>query len=72
MIPLFRISSIFPLSTIKLCTRYVDLYPIFDSETGDLLDLLFANDKKEYKPEELVRLISPFYSEPTSDFLYLT
>lgn len=29
-----------------LTTRYIDLYPIFDSETGDLLDLLFANDKK--------------------------
>lgn len=50
-----------------LCTRYVDLYPIFDSETGDLSDLLLANDEKEYKPEELVRLISPFYiNEDTS------
>ena len=50
-----------------LCTRYVDLYPIFDRETGDLADLLLTNDGKEYKPEELVRLFSPFYiNEDTS------
>lgn len=50
-----------------LTTRYIDLYPIFDSNTGELLDLLFADDRKEYKPEELVRLISPFYiNEDTS------
>ena len=50
-----------------LCTRYVDLYPIFDRETGDLADLLLTNDGKEYKPEELVRLVSPFYiNEDTS------
>lgn len=50
-----------------LTTRYIDLYPIFNSKTGDLLDLLFADDTKEYKPEELVRLISPFYiNEDTS------
>lgn len=44
-----------------LTTRYIDLYPVFDNQTGELLDLLFADDKKEYKPEQLVRLISPFY-----------
>ena len=50
-----------------LCTRYVDLYPIFDRKTGDLADLLLTNDGKEYKPEELVRLVSPFYiNEDTS------
>ena len=50
-----------------LCTRYVDLYPKFDRETGDLTDLLLTNDGKEYKPEELVRLFSPFYiNEDTS------
>ena len=41
-----------------LCTRYVDLYPKFDRETGDLADLLLTNDGKEYKPEEIVRLFS--------------